>query len=142
MWAAFIHSEDFPNLGHAAMDEEHARIAQLMNELHAAIQTNRPPGEQRYLLHQLEVYLRINNRGEEEMMEQDEFPSREAHRRTHQGLYRKLHEFERTLIAADAAASLAELRLIRNILLQHVAEEDLRIASWHRVHTISPDSPD
>jgi hemerythrin-like metal-binding protein len=96
----------------------------------------------RFLLHQLEVYIRINCRGEEQMMERDDFPNRRAHQQAHEAFYRKLHELEKVLLTQKGESIMDELRAFRKILLQHVTHEDSRIASWHRVQCISPDSPD
>lgn len=142
MWAAFKQGEDFPDLGHAALDEEHEQISRLLNELQNAIQQRVPPRDQRFLLHQFEVYLRVNCREEEEMMEHDNYPNLKGHRAEHENLYRKLHEFERDLINGKQEESAEHLRNIRYSLLHHVRHEDSRIASWHRVQSISPDSPD
>jgi hemerythrin len=142
MWAEFISGEDFPNLGYAALDQEHQQIAILMNNLHNAILQCLPVSEQRFLLHELEVYLRINCRAEEQMMEQDGFPNTLGHKQAHLALIHKLHHFEETVLLQNPAAILEELRFIRQMILQHVQQEDTRIANWHRIQNISPDSPD
>lgn len=142
MWAAFVSGGDFPSLGHEALDEEHEQIGRLLNELHDAILQRRELGDQRFLLHQLEVYVRINCREEEQMMEHDDYPNRRAHQRAHEAFYRKLHDFEKVLLARKGEGVLDELRAFRHILLEHIKNEDLRIAEWHRVQNISPNSPD
>jgi hemerythrin-like metal-binding protein len=141
MWATFV-GNDFPNLGFAALDDEHQQISGLLNELHDAILQSVPVSERRFLLHQFEVYLRMNCRGEEQMMEHDRYPHTLIHRHSHEELYRKLHNFDRILIEAGREDAIQELRSIRQVLVEHVGEEDARIANWHRVHGISPDSPD
>jgi hemerythrin len=142
MWAAFVSGEDFPNLGQEALDDEHEQIARLMNELHDAVVQRRAVPDLRFLLHQLEVYVRINCRGEEQMMEHDDFPNRSAHQKAHEAFYRKLHDLEKVLLSKKGEGFIEELRTFRTILLHHVTQEDSRIANWHRVQSISPDSPD
>jgi hemerythrin len=142
MWAEFITGEDFPTLGYAALDDEHLQIARLMNKLHDAILQCLPVGEQRFILHELEVYFRINCREEEQMMDQDNFPNVRLHKQLHAELIQKLHHFEGTVLSENPSLMLEELRFIRHTLLHHIKQEDTRIADWHRIQNISPDSPD
>jgi hemerythrin len=142
VWAAFVSGEDFPNLGHEALDEEHRNIVRLLNDLHDAILQNQPIANQRFLLHQLESYLRVKCRSEEEMMQNDSYPHLENHRKAHEGLYRNLYEFQKVLSNSKVDDSLNGVRRIRDLLLQHVLHEDSRIASWHRIQNISPDAAD
>lgn len=142
MWAAFAKPEDFPNLGHEAIDDEHENIARLMNELHDAIHHRVALSEQRRLHHELETYVRVNNRSEEQMMETDSYPNRESHHKAHEAMYRKLYEYEKVLQAGREDASLQGLHALRELLIRHIAQEDSRVASWHRIHNISADSPD
>lgn len=142
VWTAFLNPEDFPNLGHAALDDEHAQIARLTSNLHDAMLQNLPTTEQRFLLHELEVNLRVNCRSEEEMMESDRYPNRHAHIKSHELLYAKLHNLDRILIMHNTKAALEALIAVRELLLKHVKQEDHLVARWHRVQHISPDSPD
>jgi hemerythrin-like metal-binding protein len=142
MWSAFISEDDLPSLGYAALDEEHGRIVQLMNELWESVLGRKPLAEQRFLLHELEVYLRINCRSEEQLMEHDAYPHTHVHEEAHRSLYRRLHDLERILILQRLEPALQEIRDVRQSLLRHMSEEDMRVARWHRIHNISSDSPD
>ena len=142
MWVAFANTEDFPNLGHQALDDEHHNIVRLLNELHAAILQRSAITEQRRLLHQLEAYVRVNNRSEEEMMDADLYPSREIHHKAHEAMYRKLSEYAKVLQAGREDESLHGLHAIRELFIHHVSHEDSRVANWHRIRNISDNSPD
>ena len=142
MWSAFLSENDLPSLGHAALDEEHERIVQLMNDLWEAILAKKPLAEQRFILHEFEVYLRINCRSEEELMVHDGYPHTRTHTESHHTMYRRLHELERILLTGRMESALQEIREVRHELLRHMSEEDMRVARWHRVQHISPDSPD
>jgi len=142
MWAAFAKPEDFPDLGHAAMDDEHENIIRLMNELHDAIFRRSALTDQQRLLHELETYIRVNNRSEEEMMEKDLYPNRETHHKSHESMYKKVYEYGKTLQAGRSDASLNGLHALREILVRHIAQEDSRVASWHRIHSIGGNSLD
>ena len=134
MWVNSTGADDFPSLGHAALDEEHQQIARLLDGLRDAIARGAERSDQRYLLHELEVYVRINCRGEEEMMA--------GHRQDHAELFRKLHSLEGVLLSASTNTALRELQTFRHAFLNHIQHEDARVASWHRIQSISPDSPD
>ena len=142
MWSAFISETDLPNLGYSALDDEHDRIVQLMNQLWEAVLAKKPLSEQRFLLHEFEVYLRINCRSEEELMEHDHYPHTHLHTESHHTMYRRLHDLERILLSQRLESSLQEIREVRQILLRHMSEDDVRVARWHRVHNISSDCPD
>jgi hemerythrin len=142
MWNAFLSESDLPNLGYAALEDEHSRIVQVMNELWEAVLARKPISEQRFLLHEFEVYLRINCRSEEELMEHDSYPHARLHTEAHYTMYRRLHDLERILLLQKLEPALQEIREVREILLRHMSEEDMRVARWHHVHNISPDSPD
>ncbi len=142
MWAAFVSCDDFPNLGHEALDDEHKSIVRLMNELHDAILRKATVAEQRRLLHELESYVRVNCRSEEEMMLTDLYPARDQHRKAHDGLYRALYDYQKVLQLGQEAASLQGLRAMRDHFIRHISQDDTRVASWHRISSISSDSPD
>ena len=113
-----------------------------IDELRDAIAQRLPPIDQRFLLHELEVDLRNNCQSEEQMMQHDGFPDEQAHRQSHQALYRTLHRLEGVLLGGEIKATLEELRVVRETVENHILQEDARIANWHRVQNISPNSPD
>jgi len=86
--------------------------------------------------------VRINCRGEEEMMASDKYPIIDGHRQDHAELFRKLHTLEGVLLSASSNTALRELQTFRQAFLNHIEHEDARVASWHRIQSISPDSPD
>ena len=60
MWhTAELEAED-ANLGHTALDEEHAMILRHIDELRNAIAAKLPAHDQRFLLHEFEMELREN----------------------------------------------------------------------------------
>ncbi len=142
MWFVSGTAKDFPDLGNAALDEEHETMMRHIDELRDAIAQHLPPADQRFLLHELEVDLRNNCQNEELMMQHDGFPDEQTHRQAHGALYRILYRLEGVLLGGDVAATLEELRVVRETIQNHILQEDARIAHWHRVQNISPDSPD
>jgi hemerythrin-like metal-binding protein len=142
MWSASRTGGDFPDLGNVALDEEHEAMMRHIDELRDAVAQALPPGDQRFLLHEFEVDLRNNCHSEEEMMQHDGFPEEQAHRQAHQALYRALHRLEWVLLGGEVEAAFEELRVIRETVQNHISQDDARIANWHRLQNISPDSPD
>jgi hemerythrin-like metal-binding protein len=142
VWSASRTAKDFPDLGNVALDEEHEAMMRHIDDLRDAIAQRLPPSDQRFLLHELEVDLRNNCQSEEQMMQHDGFPDEQAHRQSHQALYRTLHRLEGVLLGGEIKATLEELRVVRETVENHILQEDARIANWHRVQNISPNSPD
>jgi hemerythrin len=142
MWAKVLTADDFPDLGHGAIDEEHRLILRHIGELRDALAQKLPPGDQRFLLHEFEMDPRNNCRDEEEVMVLDGFPEYQFHRQAHEALYRMLHRLESVVISGHLKAALEELRAIREVVEHHILHDDSRIAKWHRLKNISPDAPD
>jgi hypothetical protein len=109
-----------------------------LSELRNAIAEKLPANDQRFLLHEFEMELRDNCRGEEQMIALDRFPDRQDH----ESLFRLLSRLETTLISGDSETALEEIRPVSKVLFDHITAEDARIASWHRITAITPDSPD
>jgi hypothetical protein len=109
-----------------------------LSELRNAIAEKLPANDQRFLLHEFEMELRDNCRGEEQMIALDRFPDRQDH----ESLFRLLSRLETTLISGDSETALEEIRPVSKVLFDHITAEDARISSWHRITAITPDSPD
>ena len=91
-----------------------------IDDLRDAIAQRLPPGDQRFLLHELEVDLRNNCQSEEQMMQHDGFPDEQAHRQAHQALYRTLHRLESVLLGGEVEATFEELRVVRQKMLENI----------------------
>jgi hemerythrin-like metal-binding protein len=141
MWTEFIGGDDFPALGDAALDEEHRGIAKAMNQLHLAVASEKPVGEQRSILQQFETYFRVNCRKEEMMMEHDSYPNAATHGEAHQTLYKRIELLNANIAAGRPALAIENLKQIRMLLIDHVTKADSLIAAWHRIHCSFSESP-
>jgi hemerythrin-like metal-binding protein len=132
MWLSIFNPENAPELGEAALDEEHRLIEKYLDRLHAAILMRQSTSDQRLLLHEALSFLRINCSHEEELMMRDLFPHVEEHKGAHQRLFHRGESLDYVLATATCSRSLEVLDDVSNELLQHINQDDRDVVMWHR----------
>lgn len=121
----FVWKSSF-NLGIPQVDEEHRHFFDIINDLHAALET----GEERAIVDQtmaeLREYARFHFAHEEDFLQLVGYPDLAQHRAQHRHFVLALQRIQ----GQPAAKAVAALCLARDWLLEHILGMDQRYTKW------------
>lgn len=108
----------------AALDEQHRRLFDAVNELHRALQIGEGAAALQAVLQRLLHYAAEHFAAEEALMAQYNFPGLSTHRARHEAFRNKLAEFMEAHRAARAGAPVAVLLFLQDWLKNHLLKTD------------------
>lgn len=129
MWAAEL-TIDAPQLGDLALDDEHQQLLGRLCLLYEALLGQFPPREQRVVLHEFAMFVRVNCQHEEALMCRYEYPLLAAHRDRHHNISRRIGWMEHSLIRSGPQAAVDVLREMASDIVHHIDQEDRDFVTW------------
>ena len=121
------------SVGHAALDEQHRQILQIVNDLYSAMQGGDAQSVVKPLLERLLKYTHTHFAPEEQIMQECGYPNLEDHKELHATLRRKTAGL-RANVGLVMGVDL--LHFLRDWWLEHIQEEDQRYAPYARAATV------
>ncbi len=129
-------------VGHEQIDTDHRHLIALVNRVQELFVRHGSVGELTLALEALHQYTREHFAREEAVQRAVGFPEAEAHHRSHQQLIARLEALTGDILLAQSqhtdATALPEptrqrlLQLLRDWLIQHVVQEDLKMRPYLR----------
>lgn len=113
-----------------AMDEQHQKLVDAMNDLHAAIAAGQANGAAGRLLQELVQYTKGHLKAEEALLARHHYPELAAHREKHTALTRQVAEYVGRYEAGEKALTVHLLHFLRDWLMSHIQKEDRIYAAW------------
>ena len=130
--------DDGLSLGVAEIDDQHKALLGHCNELVEAIRQGRGAQVLGKTLARLRDYTATHFAAEERYMERIGYPELAAHRAAHEGMVRRVKEFQRR-IYQHAAPAPAEVRgFLKDWLITHILGTDLKIAAFLKTRAAAP----
>lgn len=114
----------------AALDRQHQKLFDTVNELHAALRTGIGNVVLDEILEQLEDYAHTHFADEESLMEQHAFPGLSAHRVQHQMFREKMADFLAQHKAGRAGVPVELMLFMQDWLKQHVLKTDKQYSAF------------
>ena len=106
------------------VDQQHRKLCDYINDLHAAMQKNRTGQELQAIMKKLRDYTAMHFRDEEGIFATSGYPASEEHKAIHRKFVEKLNEFESQLGSGTATVSMDLLSFLKDWLIQHIAKTD------------------
>lgn len=125
---------DSYSVGVKTIDQQHAGLFAIVNELHTAMLNGNAKSVAGPLLDKLLKYTVEHFAYEERMMEAARYPSLAAHRTHHAGLTRKVGDFMTRYKRGDGTLNIELLRFLSDWLTQHIQREDKEYRPWLTRH--------
>lgn len=108
----------------AALDQQHRRLFDTVNELHRAMQTGEGAAALKTILQKLANYAAEHFATEEALMAQYDFPGLSTHRHRHDEFRDKIAEFMDAHSAGKAGTPVAVLLFLEDWLKDHLLKTD------------------
>lgn len=114
--------------GHAAIDEQHQSLVEILNRLHLALQHGTGRQELESILVFLKDFAATHFAIEEGLMASHPYPEADQHRRSHADLVSQVSDLVARHQAGTVALTLAVMNFLEDWLLDHIRTEDRRFA--------------
>jgi hemerythrin-like metal-binding protein len=112
------------SVGVKTIDQQHAGLFAIVNELHDAMMKGKAQSAAGPLLDKLMKYTVEHFAYEERMMQAANYPGLVAHRAHHTDLTRQVGDFMTRYKRGDGAVNIELLRFLSDWLTKHIQQED------------------
>jgi len=112
------------SVGVRVLDDQHKRLVNTLNDLHAAMIAGRERAVSGPLLRTLVEYTHEHFAAEEELMMRTKYPRLAAHRVKHKDLTQKVMQFVQRYERGELALNVELLMFLRDWLTTHIQKED------------------
>ena len=125
---ALIVWEERLETGHAAIDEQHRSLVEILNRLHLAMKQGKGKPELEGILVFLMDYTVSHFAMEEGLMERYHYSRADPHRDLHAGLMAQVAELVVRYQAGSAPLTLEIMNFLEDWLVAHILAEDMALA--------------
>lgn len=115
------------SVGVVALDDDHKRLIDMINELYAAMQAGHGKDTLGHILDGLVQYTKVHFAREESFFARTGYPAAAPHKQEHDALTRQVLDIQRRYNGGSIATlSLDVLQFLRNWLINHIQASDQR----------------
>lgn len=114
----------------AALDSQHRKLFDLINELHQAMKARRGRDVAGAVLCRLIDYTVYHFSAEEKLMEQHRFPELATHRAEHKALTDKVLAFKKDFDANTGLLTVELMNFLQQWLVNHIQRVDQRYSAF------------
>jgi hemerythrin-like metal-binding protein len=126
---AFLEWKHDFDLDLPAIDRQHRRLVEILNQLHDAMIKGAPAAALHKILDDLVAYTQSHFRDEEREMQKAGYPRLPEHRREHAELTSTVLRFQQDLAAGRVALSVQLLGFLKAWLREHIQKSDKAFAA-------------
>ena len=119
-------------LGIPRIDAEHRHLTGIVNAFYEAYRAGTGREKTFPVLNLLVKYVDVHFRSEERLMEAGRYPELLRHRREHEKLTEQIFELAEKYEVGDSEISFAVMQFLKHWLLDHILQEDKKIADHLR----------
>lgn len=128
----WIEFSDDMKLGVPAMDAQHSKLVDLINDLMAADAEGHDSEKIAEILEQLSDYIVVHFRAEEKLLETVDFPDLVGHKKRHVEFIQRVEGLKRDFEAGEVAVGVELLVFLTGWLTDHIKGEDRHYAKLAR----------
>ena len=123
----FVELTEEHHVGVSMIDDQHMRLAEMINKLYDSMQSGIDTEEVRVLINAVVGYIEYHFDEEEQYMLRTNYPEAGEHKRMHISLRKQIQEIKRGLDIDRGAMPLSILDFLRNWLLNHIQTWDVKL---------------
>ena len=122
--------DDFYSVGCEEIDNQHKKLANLINDLYDAYQNNRASEIFENILSELKEYTIYHFSTEEKYFEKYNYPFTEEHKIEHQNFVKKVLEFSNRYSHKDKLVIYDVMLFLKDWLLNHILGSDKKYSEY------------
>lgn len=119
-------SDERFNVGNEALNKQHKKIIELLNQLSEDADDNFTPGMYFEKLKELEPYLKQHLKFEERFLEKQGYPDFVEHKKTHDAYLKKMEEYKELARINDSESRFIIQAFLLGWWEKHIVEEDMK----------------
>ena len=112
------------------IDQQHRRLIDLINQLHAAMKNNYGSDKVGEILGGLIEYTAKHFKAEEDLFEQYRYPEADSHKTAHVNLVEKVVDFQQQFEKGEAFVSMELMDFLKDWLVTHIKGTDKKYAPF------------
>ena len=120
----FITWTDNYIIDNALIDEQHQKLINLINNLHAAFLEGKANNRLNEIVEDLVAYTKYHFQSEEEIFCKTEYLEKEKHKEQHRDFIEKIKEFKNKLTTGDSRLSFDIMLFLQKWLQNHILISD------------------
>jgi hemerythrin len=125
------------SVGVKALDGQHTKLIEILNNLHAAMLKGQARSITGPLLHKLIEYTGTHFSEEEKIMAAAKYPGLANHKTMHAGLVKQVQDFAVRYDLGEIALGHDLFNFLRDWLATHIQKEDKQYGPWLNQHGVS-----
>lgn len=120
----FISWNNRYSVGIKAIDDQHAKLVEYINELHDAMKAGKAKDAMGSIIRNLINYTSTHFTLEEKFMMEKRYPDYLAHKKEHDAFVKKVLEFQKSFEMGSTSVSIDIINFLRDWLLNHISVTD------------------
>ncbi|MBF0340324.1 MAG: bacteriohemerythrin [Magnetococcales bacterium] len=128
----FFVLDDALLVGYGAIDDDHRKLVEIMNQLHGAMDRFEAPDRIAVHFNGLIDYTIWHFHHEERLMQLHGYPAMASHKRAHQSLISQVHAIRQKLVQEDASVPYELNAMLKSWLIDHIHKADNDLALFLR----------
>jgi len=124
--------------GIETIDNQHRTLIEMIAKFQRGVFEGKTRDQLPSLLDRLITYAKYHFRWEEQMLEENQYPELEKHRKGHRMLTEQIVDFQKRLESGKVVAGAEVLRFLRHWITDHIVETDFRYARYFREKQAPP----
>ena len=121
----------------ASIDGQHQNLFRLAEELYAAMASGQGKAALAKILDRLVQYTTVHFAHEERLMNQHNYPDRNAHVAEHRKLTQQVLAFQKDFESGKALMTVEVLHFLRDWLSHHIAQSDQKYAPYLKERSVA-----
>ena len=134
---AFLTWDEKYSVGVKALDGQHTKLFEILNNLHAAMMKGQARSVTGPLLHELIGYAHNHFTEEEKIMTAAKYPALTDHKVLHADLVKQVQDFAVRYDLGEIALGHDLFNFLRDWLATHIQKEDRQYGPWLNQHGVS-----
>ena len=122
-------------LGIDAMDREHAKLVDMLNDVYMLLGDGKKEEAQKFFNETLSAYVEEHFANEEKFMASIGFPVLDEHRKIHENFKRSFYDLKPALVTFDDAAFRKALSDTFTWIIGHIGRTDRKYATFYLAKT-------
>ena len=118
------------NVGVEAMDSQHKRWVEIINELDDSLTNTKGPEMLKKIIKDMEDYVEFHFKEEEQLMERVGYPDIEMHKAIHEEFRERVRKLKEAALSGEMALRTQVMIVIKNWFRDHILNEDRKYSKF------------